>query len=129
MIQSRTHNRKIASSSLGTSGIVVGESECTSLSPPSIAFKQGTKPLTALRALQYKWLPTAPGVCVFTAVCVCTWMGKRRARIPSMGKHTKLYVTFTSLHLKENTISVFLKQKHIYFYVFHCCFFIVCETY
>ncbi len=75
MIQSRTHNRKIVSSSLGTAGIVVGESECTSLSPPSIAFKQGTKPLTVLWALQYKWLPTAPGmcsqcVCVFTAVCV-----------------------------------------------------------
>ncbi len=43
-------------------------------------------------------LPIAPGVCsrcVFTDVCVCTWMGKCRVRILSMGHHTWLYVTFT----------------------------------
>ncbi len=54
--------------------------------------EQGTDPPTAPQAPQHKWLPTAPSVCsrcvcVFTAVCVCTWMGKCRARIPSMGHH------------------------------------------
>ncbi len=45
------------------------------------------------------------GVCVCVCVCLCsllcvsTWMGKCRARIPSMGYHTWLYVTFTSLHI------------------------------
>ncbi len=41
------------------------------------------------------------GVCVFTAVCVHLGWVKCRARIPSMGHHSWLYVTslhFTSLH-------------------------------
>ncbi len=33
----RDSNRKVASSSLGPAGIVGGGSECTALSPPSIA--------------------------------------------------------------------------------------------
>ncbi len=73
MVDSRIHNRKVVSSSLGLAGIVGGGSECTALSPPSIpwrgALEQGTEPPTAPRAPQHKWLPTAPGVCVFTAVC------------------------------------------------------------
>ncbi len=36
MVESRTHNRKVASSSFGLAGIVGGGSECTVLSPPSI---------------------------------------------------------------------------------------------
>ncbi len=43
------------------------------------------------------------GVCVFTAVCVCTWV-KCRARIPSMGHHTWPYVTSLSLSLFISTI-------------------------
>ncbi len=34
------------------------------------ALEQGTEPTTAPRALEYKWLPTAPGVCS-QCVCVC----------------------------------------------------------
>ncbi len=79
MVESQTHNGKVASSNLGPAGIVGGGSECTALSPSSIpqrgALEQGTEPPTAPRAPQHKWLPTAPGVCsqcvcVFTAVCV-----------------------------------------------------------
>ncbi len=45
--------------------------------------------------MQYKWLPTAPGVCVCVCVCVCVhccvcvhfgWV-KCRAQIPSMSRH------------------------------------------
>ncbi len=72
----------------------------SALSPPSIprrgALEQGTEPPTAPQAPQHKWLPTAPGV--GSLLCVCTWMGKCRAQITSMGHHTWLYVTFTSLH-------------------------------
>ncbi len=66
-------------------GIVGGGSECKALSPTSIprrgALEQGTEPPTAPRAPQHKW------VCNH-GVCVCTLMGKFRARIPSMGHHT-----------------------------------------
>ncbi len=41
--------------------------------------------------MQYKWLPTAPGVCVCVCVhcCVCVHFGwvKCRAQIPSMSRH------------------------------------------
>ncbi len=33
MVESRTHNGKVASSNLGLAGIVGGGSECTALSP------------------------------------------------------------------------------------------------
>ncbi len=36
MVESQTHNRKVASSSLDSARIVGGESECTALSPPSM---------------------------------------------------------------------------------------------
>ncbi len=73
------------------------------------ALEQGTEPPTAPQAPQNKWLPTALGVCsqcvssllcVCECVCVwvCTWMDKCRVWIPSMGHHTWLYVTFTSLN-------------------------------
>ncbi len=109
MVEIRTHNRKVASSSLGPAGIVGGGSKCTAISPHSIprrgALEQGTEPPTAPWAPQHKWLPTAPGVCsrcvcVCSLLCVCTWMGKCRARIMSMGHHTWLYVI--SLHFHFN---------------------------
>ncbi len=83
IVESRTHNRKVASSSLVPAGIVGGGSEGPALSSPSIprrgALEQGTKPPTAPRALQHKWLPTALGVCsrcVCVHCCVCAlWMG------------------------------------------------------
>ncbi len=78
MLESQTHNRKVASSNLGPAGVVGEGSECTVLSTPSIsqrgALEQGTEPPTAPWAPLHKWLPTDPGVysrCVFTAVCVC----------------------------------------------------------
>ncbi len=55
------------------------------------ALEQCTKPSTAPRALQHKWLPTAPDVCsqcVFTAVCVHFVWVKCRAQLPSMGNYT-----------------------------------------
>ncbi len=97
MVESRTHNRKFVSSSLGPAGIVFGCSGCTVHSPPSIprrgALEQGTEPPTAPRALQHKGLPIALGVCsrcVCSLLCVCTWMGK--CRILSVSHHTWLYV-------------------------------------
>ncbi len=63
--------------------------------------EQGTKPPTAPRAPQHKWLPTAPDVCsqcvcVFTAVCVHFVLVKCRAQIRSMGNQFRVcHVTFT----------------------------------
>ncbi len=83
MVESRTHNRKVASSSLRQLGIVGGGSECTVLSPSSIprrgALEQGTEPTTAPWAPRHKWLPTAPGVCswcvcVHCCVCALGWV-------------------------------------------------------
>ncbi len=86
MVESRTHNRKVASSSLSPAGIVGGGSECTALSPPLKprrgALEQGTEHPTTPQALQHKLLPTAQSVCsqcVCSLLCVCTWMGKCRA--------------------------------------------------
>ncbi len=63
------------------------------------ALKQGTESPTAPRALQHKWLPTAPGVCsgcvcvcvcVFTAVCV--HIGWVKCRAPYLAV---CHITFT----------------------------------
>ncbi len=78
MVEIRTHNRKVASSSLGPAGIVGGGSKCTAISPHSIprrgALEQGTEPPTAPWAPQQCSCPLlrvcVHGVCVFTAVCV-----------------------------------------------------------
>ncbi len=52
-VENRTHNRKVASSSLGPAGIVGGGSESTALSTSSIprraALEQGTETPTAPR--------------------------------------------------------------------------------
>ncbi len=83
MVEIRTHNRKVASSSLGPAGIVGGGSKCTAISLHSIprrgALEQGTEPPTAPWAPQHKWLPTAPGVCsqclcVHCCVCALGWV-------------------------------------------------------
>ncbi len=68
MVESWTHNRKVASSSLGPAGLVGGESECTALALST--FNTTNEPPTAPQAPQHKWLPTAPGVCVHCCVCV-----------------------------------------------------------
>ncbi len=118
---SRTHNRKVASSSLGLAGIVGGGSECSALSPP---FNTTTEvPLSKAPNLQLllgrRTINGCPllrvcvhGVCVCVHCCVCvhdvcvcsllvvcTWMGKCRAQIPSMG-HLYLAVV-TSLSLSQ----------------------------
>ncbi len=88
-LESHTRNRKVAGSSLGPAGIVGGGRECIVLSPPSLPrLEQGTKPPTAPRAPQHKWLPTALGVCVCVCVCVDLGWVKFRAQIPSMGHVT-----------------------------------------
>ncbi len=39
------------------------------------ALELGTEPPTAPLASQHKWLPTAPGVCVCSLLCVCSLDG------------------------------------------------------
>ncbi len=76
MLESRIHNRKVVSSSLGPAGIVGGGSECPALVEISRggAVEQGTKPPTAPWAPQHRWLPTSPGVCsLCVCVCVCVY--------------------------------------------------------
>ncbi len=110
MVEGQTHNWKVASSSLGPAGIVSGGSECTALSPPSIpqrgALEQGTDPPTApLGTAAWIAAHCCGCVCVCSLLCVCTWMGKYRARIPSMGHHIWLYVTSLSLrHFKHKSL-------------------------
>ncbi len=63
--------------------------------------------------MQYKWLPTAPGVCsrcvcvcVFTAVCVCTLDG-----LNAEHKFRVCHVTFTfssTIHSKKKNESVLI---------------------
>jgi len=48
-------------------------------------------------------------VCVCSLLCVCTWMGKCRAQILSMGHHTWLYVT--SLHFTFPVLTYRLNGK------------------
>ncbi len=80
----------------------------------------------------YPLLPVCVhGVCVFTAVCVCTWMGKCRARIPSMGHHTWLYVT--SLSLSSLSFVLFNIFNYCRFasyseFAFHCFLLILINT-
>ncbi len=74
MVESRTHNGDVASSSFGLAGIVGGESECTALS----LHPQYHDEVPLCKALNLQLLPGCPllrvcvcvCVCVFTAVCV-----------------------------------------------------------
>ncbi len=99
-LESRTRNQKVVSSSFGPAGIVGEGSECTALSPPSIprrgALEQDTETSTAPPVSQHK---SAQGVCSRCVCTMCTWMGKCRARILSMGHHSLLYVTSLSLSI------------------------------
>ncbi len=54
-------------------------------------------------------------LCVFTAVCVCAleWVKFNRARIPSMGHHTWLYVTSLSLKKKKKII-----KENIFIFIY-----------
>ncbi len=61
-------------------------------------------------APQHKWLPTAPGVC-----SGFVWMGKCRARIPSMGHRTWLYVMSLSLFKRGQYDFFFLGNLYIFF--------------
>ncbi len=79
--------------------------------PPPIpqqgALEQGTKPPTAPRAPQHKWLHTAPGVftvcvCVFTSLkCVCTLDGLMQSTNSEYGSPylavCHIAFTFTSI--------------------------------
>ncbi len=97
-------------------GLLVGGSKCTALSPPSIprrgALEQGPKPPTApgrrsINGCPLLWV-CVHGVCVCSLLCVCTWMGKCRARIPSMGHHTWLYVMPLSLKKAKAFLDMFI---------------------
>ncbi len=107
MVESRTHNERLGVRVSFRQGFVGGGEG-----------KASTEPPTAPRVPQHKWLPTAPGVCsrcvcvcvcVFTAMCVCTWMGKCRAWIPSMG-HFHFQFKITDLFC--NTFKNVLFQHH-----------------
>ncbi len=64
--------------------------------------------------MQYKWLPTAPGVCsrcVFTAVCVCTLDGlnaEHKFRVChvnfSSTIHSKIYIYIYIYFLNESVL-------------------------
>ncbi len=106
MVKSRTHNQKIACSSLGLAGIVggggVNVQRSLHLQYHDEVPLSKAEPPTAPRTPQHKMAAHCSGcvymVCVCALLCVCAWMGKCRARIPSMGHHTWLYVTSLSLH-------------------------------
>ncbi len=64
--------------------------------PPQKIFGFPSTTIMTNIKMQYKWLPTAPGVCsrcvcvcVHCCVCVCVHFGwvKCRAQIPSMSRH------------------------------------------
>ncbi len=142
MVESQTHNWKVASSNLGPVGIVGGGSECTALSPPSIprrgVLEQGTEPPTAPRAPQHKWLPAAPGVCsqcvcVSPLLCVCTLDGlnaEHKFRV-WVTHHTWPFVTSLSLsswfvivlneiQLDENSMPWFC-SKNVFIFIYLNC--------
>ncbi len=108
-MESRTRNRKVASSSLGPAGIVGGGSECPAFS------------LLSIPRLRCPWArhrtPSCSGcvftvcLCVHCCVCVCNLDGLNadRTHILSMGHHTWWYVT--SLVLICFKLSHFLTQS------------------
>ncbi len=59
-------------------------------------------------------------VCV-QGLCVCTWMGKCRARIPSMGHRTWLYVMSLSLFKRGQYDFFFFFRQFIYFFIQQGC--------
>ncbi len=76
--------------------------------PPQKIFGFPSTTIMTNIKMQYKWLPTAPGVCVcvcvFTAVCVCTLDG-----LNAEHKFRVCHVTFTfssTIHSKKKTSQV-----------------------
>ncbi len=136
MIESRTHNRKVASSSLAPAGIVGGRSECTALFPPSIprrgALEKGTEPPTAPSAPQHKWLPTDPGVCsrclcVHYCVCGHGWVNVGHnfwVWVPILGCTSlslqrtmaipwSLYISKRFIYIKSHTYICVIDKVHV----------------
>ncbi len=79
MVESRTHNRKVASLSLGPAGIIGGGSECTALSlhlqhHDKVPLSKAPNPQLLPRRRSINDCPLlrvcVHVVCVFTAVCV-----------------------------------------------------------
>ncbi len=72
MVESRTHNRKVASLSLSLAGIVGGGSKCTALSPSSIP-RQGALEQGLL--CKFRSINSCPllQVCVHCCVCALGW--------------------------------------------------------
>ncbi len=103
-----------------------------------VPLKQGTEPPTAPWAPQYKWLPTAQGVCsrcVCSLLCVHFGWVKRRAQIPSMGTilgHMsrqftwKIHVLSSFTHSRVfpnlNDLNSSVKHKRRYFEEYLICF-------
>ncbi len=122
MLESRTHNRKVVTSSLGPAGIVGGGGEgemYSTLSPPSIPWLRCKAPTPQLHpgrrsidGCPLLWV-CVHGVCMFPAVCVHLGWVKCRARIQSMGHHTWLYVTFTFTSLSLNDLERICKENKI----------------
>ncbi len=81
--------------------------------PPQKIFGFPSTTIMTNIKMQYKWLPTAPGVCsrcvcvcVFTAVCVCTLDG-----LNAEHKFRVCHVTFTfssTIHSKKKNESVLI---------------------
>ncbi len=135
-VESRTHNQNVASSSLGPAGIVGeggGVNVQRSLHPQNhdeVPLSKAPNPQLLLGRRSINGCPLlwvcVHGVCVFTAGCVCTWMGKYRARISSMGHHTWLYVTSLSLSVaptpnRDVFISIKLLVRVVDTGVLHFC--------
>ncbi len=79
-LESRTRNRKVASSSLGPAGIVGGGSEYPALSPPSeVPLSKALNPRLLPGRRSINGCPLlrvcVHGVCVCSLLCVCTLDG------------------------------------------------------
>ncbi len=98
MVESQTHNRKVS-----VGGVNVQHSlhlqyhdEVPLSKTPNPQLLPGRHSINGCPLL----LVCVHGVCVCSLLCMCTWMGKCRAWIPSMGHIPWLYVTFTSVNPK-----------------------------
>ncbi len=96
MVESRTHNRKVASSSLGPAGIVGGGSESPALSPPLIP------------RLRWPWARHRSTGCPLLRVCVCSLL----CVCTLMGRHTWLYVTSQKNKKKHELWKARFHQKN-----------------
>ncbi len=69
--------------------------------------------------MQYKWLPTAPGVCVCVCVCVCVFTAVCACTLDGLNAEHKFrvcHVTFSStIHSKKKNRVSFNPYKDIYY--------------